>query len=142
MYIIPQKYAPARGHRGAKEKVQMSPTSLAAGTPANDIPASGMAERRLYGAEAVSALYAWLRCRESDELPRLRDIAEQAGITSHYVVWLALATLMRQGRITLRHGTRSLHRGHQAIRVLATGRVLKTAGCPFEAPVFVGDVGL
>ena len=100
-----------------------------------------MAERRLYGAEAVSALYAWLRCRESDELPRLRDIAEQAGITSHYVVWLALATLMRQGRITLRHGTRSLHRGHQAIRVLATGRVLKTAGCPFEAPVFVGDVG-
>ena len=25
--------------------------------------------------------------------------------------------------------------------MLATGCVLKTAGCPVEAPVFVGDVG-
>jgi len=46
----------------------------------------------------------------------------------------ALIGLERRGLILRRHGTRSEHRSHQAIRIVSTGNVLKTAGCPFDAP--------
>lgn len=111
----------------------MSLTSLAPRPPASDFPAR-LQPRRLRGAPAAAALYAWLLAHDTDELPRLIDLAEAVGIASHYDVWGSLEMLVRHGRITRRNGTRSLHRGHQAIRILATGRVLKTTGCPFEPP--------
>lgn len=82
-------------------------------------------------------LFAWLSDQAPDPLPPLQRIAADLPpfghrIVTHYTIWNALAKLSREGRIAWRCGTRSLHRGHQAIRIIATGRVLKTAGCPFE----------
>jgi hypothetical protein len=83
-------------------------------------------------------LYRWLLMRESDVLPRLIDIARDAPefrscrTATPYELWSALHRLSKSGRILWRCGTRSENRGHQAIRIRETGRVLKTAGCPFD----------
>jgi hypothetical protein len=47
---------------------------------------------------------------------------------------LALLASPANRFLVMRHGTRSQHRGHYAIRIVSTGKVLKTIGCPFEPP--------
>lgn len=80
-------------------------------------------------------LITWLTERESDTLPRLIQIANECPLTnSYYDVDNALRWLRYRSKIAWRSGTRSENRGHSAIRIIATGRVLKTAGCPFEPP--------
>jgi Bacterial regulatory proteins, gntR family len=81
----------------------------------------------------ANRLQDWLAAHPHDELPRLRAIGAAIGSTG-YDVWDALTLLEDDGKIVRRHGTRSENRGHQAIRIIATGRVLKTAGCPFDPP--------
>lgn len=82
--------------------------------------------------EVRAWLMTWLKTRDSDVLPRMIEIARECPLThSYYDIDSALRFLQRRGRITWRTGTRSANRGHGAIRVNATGRVLKTAGCPF-----------
>lgn len=80
-------------------------------------------------------LLRWLIERESDVLPRVAAIAGQCPLTSdHYTIDQNLRQLVKHGLIVRRTGTRLQNRGHAAIRIVATGRVLKTSGCPFEAP--------
>jgi hypothetical protein len=80
-------------------------------------------------------LYRWLCDRETDVLPRLVGIASAAPYAgSVYSVDTALRQLRKAGLIAWRTGTRSENRGHGAVRIIATGRILKTSGCPFDAP--------
>lgn len=74
----------------------------------------------------------------AEPLPKLKTIAAAAPadvmVLDAYLVSGALDQLAEQGKIRYRHGTRSEHRGHQAIRIVVSGAVLKTAGCPFDPP--------
>jgi hypothetical protein len=86
---------------------------------------------------AVNAVWllSWLTSKETDTLPRLTAIGLLAPhVTDSYGVHQALVRLRKQRSILWRCGTRGEDRGHQAIRVVATGRVLTTEGCPFEGP--------
>ena len=93
------------------------------------------------GRRRAEALYGLLLGVVVDQpLPALSDLARLCGEFSTSRrrpaedAHEALVLLRRDGRILWRSGTRSEARGHQAIRVVATRKVLKTAGCPFEAP--------
>lgn len=87
------------------------------------------------GEEMHTWLLTWLTERASDVLPRAKGIAAQCpGVASVYSIDAALRHLAGKGAITRRTGTVSENRGHAAIRIVATGRVLKTPGCPFEPP--------
>lgn len=85
-------------------------------------------------------LHDFLCSLNADEpLPRPAEIARifrrsTGGAGDAYLVCGALLSLDQRGFIALRHGTRTEHRGHQAVRIIATGAVLKTEGCPFEPP--------
>ena len=92
------------------------------------------------GAHRAEALYRLLldfaETRPVPPLPRLGRLAALVPDTfSAYEVYNALSILRNSGRIRWQSGTRSVARGHQAIRIVATGAVLRTAGCPFEAPL-------
>lgn len=79
------------------------------------------------------ALLAWLRSWQGPVLPRMGYIATLLpGRWTAYTTCNVMATLASRREIDLRHGTRSLHKGHYAIRI--DGRVLKTEGCPFDPP--------
>lgn len=83
--------------------------------------------------EIADWLLKWLTERESDVLPRMIDIARECPVTNtYYAIDATLRALRSKGFIAWRSGTRSENRGHSAIRVISTGRVLKTAGCPFD----------
>lgn len=77
---------------------------------------------------------AWLRQHQGEVISSLTSIAKALGLREAYYVSQALTALQRRGIITWRHGTRSKDRGHQAIRVLATGRCYHTENCPWSAP--------
>jgi hypothetical protein len=80
-------------------------------------------------------VYYWLFQHEGP-LPKLADIAKQypRQRIEAYNIHQALASLNRSKRIRWRSGTRSLHRGHQAICIVSSGKVLKTIDCPFDPP--------
>lgn len=84
------------------------------------------------------AICEWLDAQPHDApLPRMSELAASmpdAARANAYAVCGALVVLERSGAIVMRHGTRSEARGHYAIRVVATGHVHRTKGCPFEAP--------
>jgi hypothetical protein len=91
----------------------------------------------LRGAGCAEALKLFLQDVGDKPLPRLRDIALKMPIRLSADAWLVsagLEILARRNVIAMRHGTRTEARGHYAIRVMATGQVLKTDGCPFEPP--------
>lgn len=68
-------------------------------------------------------------------LPHLSRLAELYPGSVHLTkIDTELRWMVANGIITRRTGTVRENRGHAAIRVIATGRVLKTAGCPFEPP--------
>ncbi len=53
---------------------------------------------------------------------------------SAYDVACAFYRLVKRGTIALNSGTRSYARGHFALRIVSTGTVLRTVGCPFNPP--------
>ncbi|MEJ0017508.1 MAG: hypothetical protein WDN25_13275 [Acetobacteraceae bacterium] len=81
----------------------------------------------------MQLLLDWLAALDGD-LPSLTGIADAIGAPSAYVVWSTLDRMRAAGVIAWRSGTRSENRGHQAIRLVATGKTLRTAGCPFDPP--------
>lgn len=82
---------------------------------------------------AMERLLGWMRDHHGD-LPPLAIIATTLSVPTAMDAWSLLVRLQRNGVIAWRSGTRSEARGHQAIRVVATGKILKTRGCPFEPP--------
>lgn len=84
-------------------------------------------------AAKAAKLFLWLQAYQGD-LPKLSGVAKAVPLPSHYDAWDALDYLRKAGRIMWRSGTRQANRGHQAVRMLDTGKVLKTAGCPFDPP--------
>jgi hypothetical protein len=80
-------------------------------------------------------LYDWLLAHEGP-LPPLGEIAKlyKPFKVEAYNLHAALRSLQTGSKLRWRSGTRSQHRGHQAIRIIQTGKVLKTSCCPFEAP--------
>lgn len=80
-------------------------------------------------------LLQWLADRETEILPRMRVIAGFCPEPVHSTrIDTELRWLVKEGLITRRTGGRRELRGHAAIRVVASGRVFKTSGCPFEPP--------
>ena len=98
--------------------------------------------RPVRSAECAAALLKVLERFERDgitELPRLVELAAMLRfgdrrVVDHYQVHDALRWLWHHRMIAWKHGTRSRDRGHQAIRLAASGHTMKTAGCPFDAP--------
>lgn len=81
-------------------------------------------------------LLGWMIDRQSDVLPRLTELGSlMPEKTDGYGAHDVLKALHVQGRISWRSGTVSEARGHQAVKILPSGRVLKTEGCPFEPPL-------
>jgi hypothetical protein len=89
--------------------------------------------RRYWGEDRARAdlLLAWLDVWGGEHLPPLAEIAKSLRFSSQYEVWGALSSLEKRSLIRWRHGTRSENRGHQAVQIVSSGKVLKTAGCPF-----------
>lgn len=88
--------------------------------------------RSIQRAATAGILYEWLATQD-EVIPSLGGIAQAMGGADAYRIHGLLTQLRGQARISWRSGTRSERRGHQAIR-LASGKVLKTVGCPFEPP--------
>ncbi len=87
--------------------------------------------------QRADALYKWLIERPPGALPRLAAIAAALReMETVAAVSDAFRLLVRQGRIEQRHGTLRLARGHRLVRIVATGALLQTAGCPltFDSP--------
>ncbi len=87
--------------------------------------------------QRADALYSWLTERSSGVLPRIAVIATALPqIGGQAMVRDAFRLLARQGRIEQRHGTLRMSRGHRIVRIVATGVVLRTVGCPitFDSP--------
>jgi len=74
------------------------------------------------------ATLPWLSeiARHGPHIDRLR--------TTHEDIRRSLGQLQQRRLITWRSGTNFHHRGHQALRLIATGRVIKTYDCPFDPP--------
>jgi hypothetical protein len=80
---------------------------------------------------ADDLLYAWLTARSPAELPRPFEIAAALpGIGGWRAVALAFRSLERRGLIEERHGTRGTPPFHRLVRIVATGKEMRTAGCP------------
>lgn len=92
--------------------------------------------------QCAAGLMDFLTMLPDGPLPRMAEIAKQlpGGPWEAYNVAMAMEALSTQRRIAMRHGTRSAHRGHYALRIVLTGRELKTEGCPFEPPGRVSHV--
>lgn len=85
--------------------------------------------------EVAGWLLEWLAARETDDLPVIKTLETlYPGIASGYTIDQAFRLLVRQGAVTRRTGTRMVGKGHAAVRVIATGRVFRTQGCPFQPP--------
>jgi hypothetical protein len=86
---------------------------------------SGLTARR------ADLLHDWLIARGDGSLPRssaiLRAVPELGSIER---VGNAFRSLARQGRIEQRHGTIRAGYGHRIVRIVTTGAVLRTEGCP------------
>jgi hypothetical protein len=90
--------------------------------------------------ERVNALYRWLLARNSDALPRTEAIlAALPTLGSGGQVGNAFRSLARQGLIEQRHGTLRRASGHRIVRIVATGRVLSTEGCPLSLDDFSAE---
>jgi hypothetical protein len=78
----------------------------------------------------ADALYVWLLYRPPPDLPRsaaiLRALPELRWVSG---VSRGFLLLTRRGRIDERHGTWREGFGHRIVRIVATGAVLRTAGC-------------
>ncbi len=88
----------------------------------------------------AQALYGWLLRHPPDQpLPRAAEIATAAGLPDAGIVCNMFDRLSSgpQRVIYHVHGTRSRYRGHRAVRLLLTGRVLATDGCP---PALIADL--
>lgn len=87
------------------------------------------------GMRQAEWLLDWLISRQSDMLPRMKEIGALCPEwTDSHGIHNAFRELARKQRILWRAGTVSENRGHCAVRIIPSGRVLKTAGCPFEPP--------
>lgn len=94
-----------------------------------------MTSERSWTHRAAQVFYEWIVARDDLELPRLHEICPQLEpLVDPYRLATAIQWLARQGMIDVRHGKRSHHRGHYVIRVRSTGRIYRTAACPFELP--------
>jgi hypothetical protein len=73
----------------------------------------------------------WLLFRPPPELPSFAEIRRAVPeLRTKLGVFDAFQSLARQGRIEYRHGSRNRDRGHRIVRIVATGAVLRTVGCP------------
>lgn len=80
--------------------------------------------------QRADTLYAWLTARPTDELPKYTAILKSLPcMTAPGALFQAFHRLMVQGRIEQRHGTRGIAKGHRIVLIVATGKILKTAGC-------------
>ena len=99
------------------------------------MPATSPAARNSRVNQVATWLLEYLGQRESDVLPHLRAFEHlYPGMVSLYTIDQAFRLLVRQSAITRRTGTRHIGRGHAAVRIIATGRVFRTDGCPFDPP--------
>jgi hypothetical protein len=81
--------------------------------------------------QRANALYTWLTSLNHSELPGLIAIAAAApGTGTPKQVFEAFSLLARHGRIDQRHGTPGHAKGHRLVRIVASGAVFKTPGCP------------
>jgi hypothetical protein len=81
--------------------------------------------------QRADALYDWLISRNDDELPRCHTIlALLPCMADPSALHRAFRHLATQRRIEQRYGTRETSRGHRIVLIVATGAILKTAGCP------------
>ncbi len=85
---------------------------------------------------AAIGTYNWLLDRTDPELPQhsyICRVVQNAGDVGR--LRLAFGWLRRQRLITQREGSTTGARSHRAIRIVATGQVFKTPGCPFDPPL-------
>jgi ribosomal protein S25 len=81
--------------------------------------------------QRADTLHAWLTARPTDELPKYTAILKSLPcMTAPGALFQAFHRLMVQGGIEQRHGTRGIAKGHRVVLIVATGKILKTAGCP------------
>ncbi len=87
----------------------------------------------------ANALREYLTALPTPIMDKPAGLAKKLGLPTSFNpdAWLVCAAfdaLAKQGFLVMRHGTRSENRGHYAIRIVSTGKIIKTANCPFEPP--------
>jgi hypothetical protein len=91
----------------------------------NECPAVGVTQQR------ADTLYIWLAARPTDELPKYNAILRSLPcMSTPGALFQAFHRLAVQGRINQRHGSAGVAKGHRIVLMVASGKILKTAGCP------------